>query len=172
VLRRASQARARWLESRGWLAQEVAVPTPSRPEAQLLVAAVRILEHQHRRPPAIDEIAELLRYSKEFTGHLVRALEPLGIVHTIKSPFEVRVEVRDHLKIETLPAEDRGPGFQDEVDEFHRQFEAKQKKLQNLFESGEAEQRQRQRFANLDDELRQFKNPRADPFGSDPEKSG
>src|SRR5262245_19973762 len=100
----------------GPVAQEVAVPTASRPEAQLPVAAVRILEHQHRRPPAIDEIAELLRYSKEFTGHLVRALEPLGIVHTIKSPFEVRVEVRDHLKIETLPAEDRGPGFKDEVD--------------------------------------------------------
>lgn len=145
--------------------------TPSRPEAHLLVAAVRVLEHQHQRPPSVDELAELLRFSREFTGHLVRALEPLGIVHAIKSPFDVRVEVRDHLKIETLPAEDSGPGFKDEVDEFHRQFQEKQKKLQNLFDSGEQQERQRRRLENLDDELRRFKSPRADPFADDPEKS-
>ena len=146
--------------------------TPSQPTAHLVVSAVRVLEHQLKRPPSVDEIAELLGFAKEYAGHLVRALEAHEIVHPIHGPFETRVEIRDHHKIEELPAEDSGPGFKDEVDDFHRKFEEKQKKLQNLFESGEAEERQRKRFESLDDELRSFKSPRANPFGDDPDTSG
>lgn len=145
---------------------------PSRSQAHLLVAAIRVLEHQQQRPPSLTEISEILNFSKEYTGHLVRALEPLDIVHAITGPFDQRVEVRDHTKIEELPAEDSGPGFKDEVDEFHRQFEEKQKKLQNLFETDELHDRQRKRFQNLDEELRQFKAPRhSNPFADDSEES-
>ncbi|UCE02300.1 MAG: hypothetical protein JSW67_13780 [Candidatus Latescibacterota bacterium] len=144
---------------------------PSRSQAHLLVAAIRVLEHQLQRPPSVAEIGEMLQFSKEYTGHLVRALEPHGIVHAITGPFEQRVEIRDHTKIEELPAEEQGPGFKDEVDEFHRQFEEKQKKLQNLFDTDELQQRQRKRFQGLDEELRQFKTPRhSNPFGDDSEE--
>ncbi|MFQ5600837.1 MAG: hypothetical protein ACE5G2_09820 [Candidatus Krumholzibacteriia bacterium] len=144
---------------------------PSQSQAHLQVAAVRVLEHKLKRPPSVDEIAELLEQAKELTGHLVRALEAQGIVHTIKSPFDLRVGVKDHRKIEELPTEESGPGFKDEVDEFHRQFEEKQKKLQSLFDTGEVQEKQQKRLANLDDELRKFKNPRhSNPFGDDSEK--
>ena len=116
-------------------------------------------------------ISETLQFAKEYTGHLVRALEPFGIVHAITGPFEQRVEIREHTKIEDLPAEETGPGFKDEVDEFHRQFEEKQKKLQNLFDTNELEERQRKRFQGLDEELREFKNPRvSNPFADDSEE--
>ena len=143
---------------------------PSQPQAQLVVGAIRVLQHLEHRPPTVDEIAALLRFSKEYTGHLVRGLATAGVVHAIKSAFDQRVEVRDEKQIESLPAEDHGPGFKDEVDAFHKQFEEKQKKLQGLFEADERGQRQRARFDNLDDELRKFKSPRRDPFGDDPEK--
>ena len=145
--------------------------TPSRSEAHLLVAAIRVLEHQHKRPPAVDEIAALLGFSKEFTGHLVRVLEPLGIVHAIKSAFDVRVEVREYTRIEELSAEERGPGFKEEVDEFHRQFEEKQRKLQSLFDSGEQQDRKAKRLQNLDEELHRFKAPRTNPFGEEKQES-
>lgn len=147
------------------------MPQPSQAQAHLAVAAIRILEHQEQRPPTVEEIATMLRFSKEYAGHLVRALDAVGIVQIVKSAFDQRVEVRDHQKIETLPAEETGPGFKDEVDAFHRKFEEKQKKLQNLFDSDERAERQRQRFDNLDDELRKFnKGPRHNPFEDEPEK--
>jgi hypothetical protein len=130
-----------------------------------VVAAVRVLVHKTGRPPAVEEIAALLDWSKEFAGHLVRALEPLGIVRTIKSPFDLRVEVADHAALDQLPIEDHGPGLQSEVEEFHERFKKKQEELQNLFDSNELEKKRQQRLAGLDRELRDFKNPRPDPFG-------
>ena len=133
---------------------------PSQAQAHLVVAAVRVLGHKLGRPAAIEEIGELIGYSKELTGHLVRALEACGIVQEIKSPFDVRVEVRDHVKIEALPREDTGPGLQDEVEEFHKRFQKKQEELQNLFDSGDQETKKKERFAGLEDELKGFKAPR------------
>ncbi len=139
---------------------------PSQGQAHLIVAAVRVLTHRTGRPSAIEEIAEMLGWSNEVTGHLVRALEAEEIVRTIRSPFDVRVEVAKHQKIEALPLEDRGPGLQDEVDKFHEQFKKKQEALQNLFETGEFEAKKKERLANLDRELRDFKSPRrTNPFG-------
>jgi DNA-binding MarR family transcriptional regulator len=141
-----------------------------RGEAHIVVAAVRVLAHKSGRPAAIEEIAELLGWSKELTGHLVRALEARGIVRTIKSPFDVRVEVKDHLKIEELPVEDQGPGLQDEVEEFHERFKKKQEQLQNLFDAGEHEKKKKERLAGLDQELEKFKGSKWNPFGDPPEE--
>jgi hypothetical protein len=140
---------------------------PSQGQAHLIVAAVRVLTHKTGRPASIEEIAELLGWSVELAGHLVRALEARQIVRTIRSPFDVRVEVDDHRGIEALPLEDRGPGLQDEVEKFHEQFKKKQEALQNLFDSGEVEAKKKERLANLDKELRDFKSPRRhDPFAA------
>jgi DNA-binding transcriptional regulator GbsR (MarR family) len=145
------------------------MPKPSQSEAHLMVAAIRVLQHQSQRPPSVEEIAALLQLSKEFVGHLLRALDGEGIVHTIQSPFDQRFEVKNHQKVELLPEEDKGPGFKDEVDAFHKEFEEKQKKLQDLFDSGEQDERQRKRFEKLDNELNRFKSPRRNPFGDDPD---
>lgn len=141
----------------------------SQTQAHIMVAAIRVLQHQAQRPPSVEEIATLLDLSKEYVGHLMRALDAEGIIQTIQSPFDQRFEVLDHLKIEGLPKEDQGPGFKDEVDAFHEEFEKKQKKLQNLFDTDELGERQRKRFQSLDDELKQLKSPRRNPFGDDSE---
>jgi hypothetical protein len=141
-----------------------------RARAHLLVAAVRVLTHKTGRPPAIEEAAELLGWSREFCGHVSRGLEAQHILITLKSPFDVRLDVGDHLRIEELPEDDSGPRFKDEVDAFHEQFKKRQEDLQNLFDSGELEARKKERLAGLEDELRDFKAPRrTDPFGG-PEK--
>ena len=141
---------------------------PSQHQAHLMVAGVRVLEHQHNRPPSVNELAALLGISREVTGHQVRVLETLGILQTIKSPFDLRVELDDYRQIEALPVEETGPGFKDEVEDFHRKFEKKQKDLQNLFDSGEQEKRQKERFSDLDSELEEFRSPkRSNPFGED-----
>jgi DNA-binding MarR family transcriptional regulator len=141
---------------------------PPQEQAHLVVAAVRVLAHRSGRPAAVEEIAELLGWSKELAGHLVRGLESRGIVRTIKSPFDVRVEVADHHEIDRLPVEDHGPGLQDEVEEFHTRFKKKQEQLQNLFDSGEHDRKKKERLAGLDKELEDFKAPKWNPFGEPP----
>jgi DNA-binding transcriptional regulator GbsR (MarR family) len=141
---------------------------PPRGQAHLIVAAVRVLVHKTGRPPAIEEVAELVGWSKELVGHLVRGLESKGILASIKSPFDLRVEVADYVKIEELPLEDTGPGLKDEVEEFHERFRKKQEELQNLFDSNEMEERKKKRHAGLDDELEKFKAPKWNPFGETP----
>jgi len=141
---------------------------PSQNQAHLVVAAVRVLAYKQGRPPSVDEVAALLEQSREVMGHQIRVLESLDILRTVKSPFDLHVELRDPSQIDALPLEETGPGFQDEVDDFHRKFEEKQKKLQNLFDTGEQEQRQKERFADLDDELKSFRSPRRpNPFGDE-----
>ena len=144
---------------------------PLQHEAHVIVAAVRVLVHKTGRPPSVDEVADLLGYARELTGHLVRGLETAGVVQTIKSPFDLRVEVQNHLAIESLPAEATGPGLRDEVEEFHERFKEKQEKLQNLFDSGAAEAQRKSRLAGLDNELQSFQKPRRNPFGDPPEES-
>lgn len=139
---------------------------PPRSQAHLLVAAVRVLAHKTGRPPSVEEVGELLGWSREFAGHLSRMLEAQGILQALTSPFDVRLEVADHLAIEKLPLEDTGPALRDEVEAFHEQFKKKQEELQNLFDSGDQEKRKQERLANLENELRDFKNPkRFNPFG-------
>lgn len=142
--------------------------TPPQSQAHLVVAAVRVLAHKTGRPPSVEEMAELLGWSRELTGHLVRALEGHGITRTLKSPFDVRVEVADHHKIDALPVEETGPRLQEEVDEFHARFQKKQEALQNLFDSGEMDAKKKQRLAGLDDELSNFKAPKWNPWGESP----
>jgi len=141
---------------------------PLQSQAHLVVAAVRILAHKTGRPPSVEEIAELVGWSKELTGHLVRGLETHGVLISIKSPFDLRVELADHHKIDALPLEETGPGLKDEVEEFHERFKKKQEELQSLFDSGDMEERKKQRLAGLDAELDKFKAPKWNPFGETP----
>ena len=137
-----------------------------RAQAHLIVAAVRVLVHKAGRPPSVEELAELLGWSREFCGHLCRGLESQEILMALKSPFDIRYDVGDHVKIDTLPTDDSGPKLKDEVDAFHEEFKKRQESLQNLFDSGEMEARKKKRLAGLEDELRGFKAPkRFDPFG-------
>src|SRR5262245_61133436 len=138
-------------------AEETVSHAPPRAQAHLVVAAVRVLAHQTGRPPSIEEVADLLGWARELTGPLARGLEAHAIVRLLKSPFDVRLEIADHLAIEKLPVEDTGPGLKDEVEAFHEQFKKKQEELQNLFDSGEVEKRKQERLQGLEDELKGFK---------------
>jgi hypothetical protein len=149
--------------------EDVVEQQSPRAQAHLIVAAVRVLLHKTGRPPAVEEVAGLLGWSREYCGHLCRNLEAQMILVTLKSPFDVRVDVGDHLRIEDLPEDDSGPRFKDEVEAFHSEFQKRQDELRNLFDSGELEERKKKRLAGLEDELREFKSPRRpDPFGGQP----
>ena len=135
-------------------------------EGHLTVAAIRVLSHQHEgRPPTEDEIADLLQISREWVGVLVRALEKAGVVRALTGPFETRVEVLDHRKLENLPHQDDQAGVDEELREFSAKKRKEEEKLQKLF-GGDMLKKQDEKMDKLADQLMGFKPkpPKSAPF--------
>lgn len=135
-------------------------------EGHLTVAAIRVLGNRHEgRPPTVDEIADLLKLSREWVGVLVSALDRAGVVRTLTGPFETRVEVLDHRKLEDLPHEDAQAGVDEELREFSAKKRKEEEKLQNLF-GGDMLKKEEKKMNDLADQLQGFKPrpPKSAPF--------
>jgi len=140
-------------------------------EGHLLVAAVRVLEHRHAgRPPTVEEIADLLGDSLEWMGVLVSSLERAGVVHALTGPFETRVEIKNHLELETLPRTDSTSGVDEELKEFAAQKRKEEEKLGNLFSSGDPLKKQKDKMGKMADQLKGWKpkTPKSSPLFKDP----
>jgi len=106
-------------------------------EGHLVVAAVRILDHRNGHPPTVDEIAELVKLQKEWTGVLVSSLADLGILRRVTSAFTLRLEVGNHLDLEKLPREAEAPTLNDEMKAFAEKQRREHEAMSRLF-TGEA----------------------------------
>ena len=121
----------------------------NRENGHLTVAAIRILTHRASHPPTVEELAEFLGWSFEWTGVLVNDLTRRGILMTVDSAFTRRVEVKNHLALEELPRERDAATIDDELKEFKQRKQAEEDKLDALF-SGEAERKRRKRLEDLE----------------------
>jgi DNA-binding MarR family transcriptional regulator len=132
----------------------------------LMVAAIRVISHRESRPPTLKELGDLLGFSPEFTGQMIRSLEEKNIVKTVKSAYDDRFEIDDHIGLEELPKEIKGPGIDAEIEDFEKRFQEKQEKLESLFESDELEEQKQEKIKSMEDELKGFKEKKKD-FGSE-----
>lgn len=131
----------------------------------LVVAAVRVLAHRESRPPTPEAIGDLLGFSPEFTGQIIRGLEERGIVKTVKSAYDLRVEIVDHVGLEELPKAEKGPGMEAEIEEFEKRFKEKQEKLESLFGSDALGKKKKKQMRSMEDELKEFQKRRSQsPF--------
>ena len=121
------------------------------------VAAIRVLTYRHGRPPTPQEVGELIGSQVELTTHRLRALQELGIVKLVESPFDVHVVIADHLALEELPEEEVGVDLAAEVQEFQKRQEEKAEEFQRIFEEEDPEQEKKEKFSQLESELRSFK---------------
>jgi hypothetical protein len=138
---------------------------PDYTQGHLLVAAVRVLEHREGKPPTYEEIGALLGISHEVIGAYARALRDLGIVRILETPFDTRVEVADHPKLEELPREARTAAMKGEVDAFLERTRTKHEKVEDLFKGGKFKEEQKKKFAGLDEQLKGFHKKKVrDPF--------
>ncbi len=140
---------------------------PTRTEAHLIVAAIRVLENRLKKLPVPVEIADLLEMSESAVRLQLNHLSDLGIVVVVESAFETHVEIKQYLLIEELAAE-TGPEIADDLAAFDLKQEEEAQKMANLFDSGEHEQKRQDRMDKMDEELQSFKGrkPR-NPFGDD-----
>jgi DNA-binding transcriptional MocR family regulator len=139
---------------------------PARAQGHLIVASIRVLSHQRKRPPTGDEIADLLSLSREIVLHMLRGLEARGIVRAIETPFEVRFDIEDHRAIDALPEDASGPDLGHEIEDFHKKTEDRQKKIERMMRDADPDRAAREKAAKIEEEFRRFRGrrPAASPF--------
>lgn len=140
---------------------------PTRKEAHLIVAAIRILEDRHQKLPVPGEVADLLQMSESALRLQLNNLADLEIVVLVESAFETHLEIKNHLLIENLSSE-AGPEIAEDLAAFDLKKEEEARKMANLFESGEHETQRQDRLQQMDQDLEDFRGrkPR-NPFGED-----
>jgi len=136
-------------------------------DGHAVVAAIRVFESRAGRPPAAEEIAELLQWHPDKTRVVIRGLLELGALRDFESPYDVRYEVMDHLALEKLSDDEKGPGFADELAEFEKEKAQEQSELERVFEEDGPDAATQRRVGSLDNQFAEFrKSQKKNPFGS------
>lgn len=139
---------------------------PSRSDGQLIVAAIRILEHREQHPPTGQEIAALLRWHEDRTRVIAHELEEFGAIAAIRSPFEIRYKLQDAPRVEELPAQSTvSDDFAREIEAFDERATAEQERIEKMLGADRAKPAEPSKSA-LEDEFGQFRSRKPkDPFG-------
>ncbi len=122
-------------------------------EAHLFVAAVRVSEHLHSKPPALEDICQTLRFSSEQAGFIARRLEQMGVLEVVQGSYGARFFISDHRKLEEIPRGEIGSRLEEEV----KKFQETQKSFSKKIESLQAEQagKKKSRFAEMEKKLKE-----------------
>jgi hypothetical protein len=121
--------------------------------AHLFVAAVRVLDHQEGAPPALEAVCRLLDYSDEKGSYLLNRLKDAGIVDTVKSGFNDRLVVGDHLAIEQLPRDTEESRLEQELKKFKQGKDVMQEKVASI--KAQQNQKKQDLFAEIEKKLKQ-----------------
>jgi len=120
--------------------------------AHIVVAAIRVLEHQNKIPPSVNSVCEILSFSTEHGNLLLKKLEDIGIIEVTEGGFGTRIFIKDHLKIEEIPRDEKEKSLKQEIEKFQNT----KKELKQKIESFQAEktEKQKQLFAEIESKLK------------------
>lgn len=127
-------------------------------DAHLMLAAMRVLEHQKKAPPSLEAVCELLSISAEH-GHLIcRKLVALEIIKLVEGAFGTRLFIIDHQKLETIPRDES----QDKLAEALEAFQASRSDFSKKIETFKAQQEAKKKdlFADLEKKLKNGLGPK------------
>jgi hypothetical protein len=122
-------------------------------EAHLIVAAIRILQHQKGTPPKLEEVCTMLGISDE-EGHTVsRKLAKIGVIDTLEGPFSLSLSVANHLEIEKISQDvTEGKGLALELERFQAKKTKAEKKVADI--QAEIEKKKKDRLASIEAEFK------------------
>lgn len=122
-------------------------------DAHLVVAAIRVLAHQHQSPPTLESVCEALSYPLEKGNRICLKLREMGIVRLVEGGFGLRLFIQDHLKLEELPREAEGPSLAEALKEFRRTRQENTRALDAL--KAEQQKLKQGRVAEIEKKLMQ-----------------
>lgn len=121
--------------------------------AHLFVSAIRVCEHQNKRPAAVEDICRILSISIERSNYICRKLKELGIIEEIEGSYGNRLFIRDHLKIEEIPREGDDRKFDEELKKFQKSQKAISHKIENI--KAKQAEKKKNLFAEMEKKLKQ-----------------
>ena len=126
------------------------------------MAALRLFAHRHQRPPSVRELSEMLQVSPEMGYYLCNRLARLGVLEVVEAAFEERVYLRDHLKLEELPREEKASGLEAEVQRLKEEREKKEAEIQKFQASQEI--KKKDLFSDLERQLKEGVKKKKNPL--------
>ncbi len=121
-------------------------------ESHLVIAAIRLLEHQKKAPPGIDDVCKALACSAEHGNRICRRLFDMKVIRLIEGAYGTRLFILDHLKLEEIPRGEQGDKLSEEL----KKFQANRSNMSDKIESIKAEQAEKKKslFAELEKQLK------------------
>lgn len=121
-------------------------------KSHLMVAAIRVLEHQTGRAPSAQEVCEMLSFSVEEGSFLGKKLMDLGVIEITEGPFGTRLFLRDHQKLEEIPRGDDGNALAAEIEKFRTARKNVDLDIEAFKQRKQEEQRKK--FAEIEEKLK------------------
>lgn len=119
----------------------------------LFVSVVRVLEYKEGTPPSLETICQSIGFSDEKGSYLLSRLKDQGIVDTVKSGFNDRIVVADHLAIEDLPRETEETRLEQELKKFKAGKDTMKKKVASI--KAQQDQKKQDLFAQIEKKLKE-----------------
>lgn len=123
--------------------------------AHVFVSAARVLDYKGETPPSLEAICELIGCSDEKGNYLLNRLMERCIVDTVKSGFNDRILVADHLAIEDLPRETEESRLEQELKKFKKGKDTMKEKV--AFIKAQQNQKKQDLFAEIEKKLKKKK---------------
>ena len=120
--------------------------------AHLFVAAIRILDHQKSKPPAIEDVCQLVNFSIEQGHFICNQLVEKDIIKIVEGSYGMRLFIRDHTLLEEIPQTEQ----ENKLDQALKQFQASKKGYADKVASIQADQKEKRKtlFADLEKKLK------------------
>jgi len=124
--------------------------------AHLVVAAIRIIEHQNVSPASIEELCKVLSFSLEQGHYLCRKLAELDIIGMVEGAYGIKLYIKDHLKLEDIP---KIP-VESKIEQELKKFQTSKKQITRKIESIKSEQAKKKQdlFAEIEQKLKKKLN--------------
>lgn len=120
-----------------------------------MVAAIRVLEHQKKVPPSVEDICRCLSLSSEQGHRICSRLAEEQIVEVVEGAYGTKVFVLDHQLLEDLPRSEDSAGIADEV----KKFQESRKGMDDRIAAFKAQQEEKKKnlFADIEKQLKKKK---------------
>ena len=121
-------------------------------DAHLVVAAIRILEHQNSTPPSIDEVCRVMSFSLEQGNFVCRKLNEMNIIDVVEGAFGTKLFIKNHLLLEEIPKGATEDNLEKELKKFQNTKKDYSQKIK-LFQT-EQKKKKKNLFAELEKKLK------------------
>ncbi len=118
----------------------------------LVVAAIRLLLHQKKTPPTIEDVCHLLEFSLEQGNLVCKKLVEMNVIESVKGPFGFRLTIEDYLALEDIPKTEPTDSLASELEA----FQAEKKDYDQKIAAVQAKQSQKQKdlFSEIEKQLK------------------